>query len=238
MGVKDNWEMGQKKRVRICCCFLLLCFMLMLATGCQQKERTVSKHLTEGNIQHYMHPVNGLALNLPKDWVKSEETDDTAIFTSADGKISFAAEWELGGFSYYSLEELEETAVVILDNTLTDTEILRKEVYKPLEEQNAIRVVAQGKLPSYDQADKMVNGVAELVIVSPIKSVRYYFLTVCGVDEYQKNYTLFDDIYQSFTLEKPEDELYALLEERALAHQQKETADQAKVQENDAANAE
>lgn len=237
MGVKDNWEIGQKKKVWICC-FLLLCFMLVLATGCQQQETTVSAHLTEGNIQHYTHPVNGLALNLPKDWVKSEETDDAAIFTSADGKISFVAEWELGGFSYYSLEELEETAVAILDDTLTDAEILRKEVYEPLEEQNAIRVVAQGKLPSYDQADEMVNGVAELVIVSHIKSVRYYFLTVCGVEEYQKNYTLFDDIYQSFTLEKTEDELYALLEEKALAHQQKEAAEQAKAQENDAANAE
>ena len=238
MSVKDNWEMGQKKKVRICCCLLLFGLIILLATGCQQEDAMVSAHLTEGNIQHYTHPINGLALNLPKDWIKSEETDDAVIFTSVDGKISFVAEWELGGFGYYSLEELEETAVAILDDTLTDAEILRKEVYEPLETQNAIRVVAQGKLPSYDQEDEMVNGVAELVIVSPMKSVRYYLLTICGVEEYQENYSLFDDIYQSFAIEKNEDQLYALLEERALAHQQKETTEQAKSQENDAANAE
>lgn len=194
-----------KKQGKLLAALLLL--VLLVACGCSTAAESADKAIEPAAItmQSYVHENSGMVFQVPADWKKNLEDDKNVIFTNPEGTVAFSGIFELGGYSYYTLEEQGALAKELCKNTLKDIQVLEEGVYKKSD--NSYKTVMQG-------TDAQGNtAICTAVVYAPLEGVRYYLFGVCGVDEYKRYYKLLNASFASFYMSIDEDTLYSKIEE-------------------------
>ena len=141
----------------------------------------------------------GYTLSIPTDWEITEDGDASCTFTNAAGDIILATDVAAGTMEYQTLEELcDELRTQMLD-TLFET----IETSKERGTENAYRILLSGT----DAQGTEVT--VDVMIYSPFTSVHYYFTVTAQAEQYEKNSYIIDGIFDSLTVTKTEDEIYA-----------------------------
>lgn len=177
--------------------------MLLCLAGCGGGELV---SLYDGDVAAYSHPDCGAAFMTPQSWEKQSEDERSVVFVNGDNSISLTVYYELAGFSYYSNQELLDMGREICGQILAEPEILREENRSDMGGQ---LVTAAGSLSSPVPEEADASAVCEVLVLSPLSAVRYYFVTVSTTAAYAENSRLLEEIYLSFFVNKTEDELYA-----------------------------
>jgi hypothetical protein len=185
---------------------LVLFVCVFVAAGCGINADSADKAIepADTEMQSYVHENSGMVFKLPADWQKSLEDDQKVIFINPEGTVALSGIFELGGYSYYTLQEQGALAKDICQNTLKDVKVLEEGIYK--KSNNSYRIVMQG-------VDSQGNtAICAAVVYAPLYGVRYYLMTLAGVDEYKRYYKLFEESFSSFYVSIDEDTLYSKIE--------------------------
>jgi len=174
---------------------ILMFVVLTLGAGCQKPFENVETF-------KYEH-LTGYEITLPAAWQKMQEDQSAAYFLSEDGGISINIITELGGFSFYSMDDLGQLLLEKLRSEIPD--LKRDPVRSASSGKKQYRQVLSGTLPDGDEV------FLDVFIYAPMNSVRYYVILSAGKDDFSQNSKLFSDIIKSFKLNKTEDEIYSLL---------------------------
>lgn len=186
---------------------LLCCIVIFCCAACSANDNTAD---TETGYTAYLHEYSGLNLTIPSDWEKKKENKDSAVFVSADGKLSFGILFEIGGFAYYSQSEMAKQIGKIITGIDDDykCEIMEELNFSNVIGNHAIKIVAKG----IDGND--TNFMIDFVETTPFPGIRYYMFTVADVETYEANFDVIDKVYSSFKVEKTDAEIYKLLEDK------------------------
>lgn len=173
---------------------------IVFSFGCN-KEIT----LKDMDITTYNHPQGGYELKIPKQWVKKLETPISAGFVGTEPATAFNVIYEIGGYDYYSLKDLADEMVVFLGESISDLQIVNESHNA---NESIYQFVAQGMIPQ-DQ-EVTLKG----IILEPSIGIRYYLLFTAASQDFNSLDVLFDEIVDSFTMNKTSSELYLQLVER------------------------
>lgn len=194
---------------------VLLGLSLVLLVGCASQD--ASLELSDLETVEYQHPHHGGTVTIPADWQLISEEEDSAVFANEAGTISFSFQWELGGMSYFSEEELASLAASVGSATLENAE-----VYESLELTKfdaAVKAVTTGT--AENEEGIAVHTVCDTAIIQYFHDVRYYLTAITDVGTYEQYRRVFTQIANSFTCALSEDEVYQMINE-----QQEETEEE------------
>lgn len=181
---------------------LLISAVLCFAACGNQSENGLS--LEDLETTEYTNAYNGAVITVPADWQVQNEDEDSTVFLSSDGKISYSVQWELGGMSYFSKEELAGLAFDICGSVLTEPQIYGS--WKLSDFDVAVKVAATGT--TKDKTGKSVNAVCDVSVIQYFNDVRYYLVVATDTATYAEYENLFMDIPESFSVSLTEDEVY------------------------------
>ena len=195
--------------------FSLLSVCLLLA-GCGTRTQAQQPKLYEAATTVYEHPHIGVVVTVPASWLILSEAEDSVVFMEPEGKMTLTMAWELGGYTYYSDQDLLDIGEAVAGQILQEPEILQR-VSRSLPGNNQL-ITALGFLQSASSADDVYDkaetdeetskAVCEVMIFSPLPALRYYLITVAEPAAYEQSTALLSDISASFYLNETEDTLY------------------------------
>ena len=198
-----------KKYFKLILIMMLAVTMLLTFVGCSgQTESELS--LSDLETVEYNNPHNGATITIPADWQVQSEDEKTTVFLSSDGTISYLAQWELGGMSYFSKEELAGLAADIGNTVLTDPVVYGS--WELTDFDVAVKVVSTGTME--DKAGKSANAVCDASIIQYFNDVRYYLVATTDAGTYAEYENVFMEIAQSFNVSLTEDEVYQKMNEQ------------------------
>lgn len=184
---------------------LALALLLALGSlaGCGGSKQV---SLYDDDVAAYSHPESGASFMVPQSWEKLAEAQQSVLFANPEQSLALTVYLELGGYTYYSDDELLDIAQDICKDVLTEPEILRNGGRSDLGGQ---LVTAAGALA--EEPDVMA--VCEVLVLSPMPAVRYYLVALGSPEDYEANSRLLEEIYLSFYTNKSADELYEGLDD-------------------------
>ncbi len=110
---------------------------------------------------------------------------------------------ELGGFNYYTPQDLATTIAEKTTASFTDVKVSsEKEIAKfP----DSYRVIVTGK------NEEGVNTVVDVSLLQPIEGIHYYLIFSGGIDDYQEFLSQWEKMLDSFQNTKTAEEMYQKL---------------------------
>jgi len=173
--------------------------LLLALAGCDLSSNPA---LDELNPQTYNH-LTGYSILVPQDWNLEEETDTTALFLDPEGSMALQIISEIGGMDYYSLDECADFAKAMLAQSLNELS---------LKEDLSVRDKAKSRLQLWQGREEDGNLVQALAYTfHPYDSMRYYVFLLAGGSDFQQYQKVFEAMISSFSINKPVDEIYELL---------------------------
>ena len=177
---------------------MLICGGLLFS-ACGKDEAVKSIDVVQ--MVSYQNDDFGYEIQIPENWQVQSEDNKTQVYAvSADNRLALNVICELGGFNYYTPQDLAETIAEKTTASFTDTKIVsEKEVSKfP----DSYRVVVNGK----DESG--INTVVDVSLLQPIEGIHYYLIFSGGVDDYQGFLPQWEQMLASFRNTKTAEEMY------------------------------
>jgi hypothetical protein len=186
------------KRITI---LILALFSIATCIGCA-KQSGFSAEDTET----YTYQKAGYSLDIPKGWEKCLEDKNMVGFVSSEPAAALNIVFEIGGYDYYSLDNLAREVCFFLGKKIDSLklETLENKYHNGWE---ACWFVVGGVLPGKQKV--VIKG----FIFEPDIGIRYYLLFTSEKNEYSRLEIIFDKIAGSFRMVKSQDELYQQLSE-------------------------
>lgn len=167
-----------------------------ILSGCGKKD---------ANFITYQNEQSGYTLEVPDTFVNQNQLEEKnqVLFVSENPPASLNIMMEVGGYNYYTPQELAEEMMNRLTADFTEkkevnTQRITKGTYD-------IRIVYSGKNAAGDDVT------LDLVILEPISGVHYYLLLTVpskGYGDWDKDW---QTMFRSFKVTKTEDEIYQVL---------------------------
>ena len=176
--------------------FLIMIGLICLLSGCFKHTSSLDSMETV----LYQDP-HGYQLTIPQEWMSVTE-GNTVTFTSADGQISLKIITELGGYGFYSMEEIGGNVLEALRQQFADI-FVERELFVI----NAKKQFRQ-LLSFSEQGSRMKM---DNYIYSPMASVNYFLFFVAEENNYNNMSGIFNDIIRSLSLYLSADEIYLQL---------------------------
>jgi hypothetical protein len=199
-----------KKNLRVLLIFVCSAALLLILSGCENSSEI---NLSDLSTVEYNNPNNGATITVPAEWQVVSEDENSTMFTSEDGTVSFIIKWELGGMSYFSKEELAGLAADVCNATLDNGS-----VYESLELTKfdvAVKAICTGTVN--DESGNAVNAVCDTAIIQYFNDVRYYLVAVTDAGTYDQYQKVFTQIANSFSCSLSEDEVYEKMNQQTEA---------------------
>lgn len=190
-----------KKNKILVGCMMLICGILLFS-ACGKDE--AEKPLDIVQMVSYQNDNFGYEIQIPENWQVQSEDDKAQIYAvSGDNKLALNVICELGGFNYYTPQDLAETIAEKTTASFTDTKIVsEKEISKfP----DSYRVVVNGK------DENGIHTVVDVSLLQPIEGIHYYLIFSGGVDDYQSFLSQWEQMLDSFKTTKTAEEMYQKL---------------------------
>lgn len=175
------------------------CFLF---SACGESEGAVKPETV--SMVSYQNDDFGYEIQIPENWqIQSEDNKAQIYAVSADNKLALNVICELGGFNYYTPQDLAETIAEKTTASFTDTKIVsEKEISKfP----DSYRVIVNGK------DENGIHTVVDVSLLQPIEGIHYYLVFSGGVEDYQSFLSQWERMLDSFKNTKTAEEMYQKL---------------------------
>lgn len=190
------------RRNKLLCGLMLVLSSCLLFSACGKSDSGEKQEAVP--TVTYQNDDFGYAIQIPENWqVQSEDNKAQIYAVSGDNKLALNVICELGGFNYYTPQDLAETIAEKTTASFTDTKIIsEKEISKY---PDSYRVVVNGK----DESG--INTVVDVSLLQPIEGIHYYLIFSGGVDDYQAFLAQWEQMLDSFQNTKTAEEMYQKL---------------------------
>lgn len=176
-----------------------LCCGILFA-GCGKEKNT------DAPVQTvlYQNEDFGYQIEIPENWqVQASEDKRQISAVSAENNLALNIICELGGFNYYTPQDL---AMTIAEKTTASFQnvsvILDKEVSTFAQ---SYRVAVSG------ENEEGIHTIVDVTLLQPIEGIHYYFIFSGGIDEYQAFLPQWEKMLSSFAVTKTPEEMYQKL---------------------------
>ena len=152
----------------------------------------------------YQNDDFGYEIQIPENWqVQSEEDKSQVYAVSDDNKLALNLVCELGGFNYYTPQDLAETIAEKTTASFSDKKIVSEEAISKFPD--SYRVVVNGT------DENGIHTVVDVSLLQPIEGIHYYLIFSGGVDDYQSFLPQWEQMLGSFKNTKTAEEMYQKL---------------------------
>ncbi len=186
----------------------LLCGIALVLSGCLLFSACgKSADDTKQNIVptvNYQNDDFGYEIQIPENWQVQSGEDKSQIYAvSADNKLALNMVCELGGFNYYTPQDLAMTIADKTTSSFTDTRVVSEE--KVSKFPDSYRVVVNGT------NEEGIHTVVDVSLLQPIEGIHYYLIFSGGVEDYQVFSSQWEKMLDSFKTTKTAEEMYQKL---------------------------
>ena len=187
----------QRKRIFYCLLGYLCCGLLL--SGCGDKtegEKTVQTVV-------YQNEDYGYQIELPENWTVESGGDKTQIYAlSPNGDLALNIVCELGGFNYYTPQDLALTIAEATTASFEDVSVILDREITDFPQSH--RVAVNGK------SAEGIHTVVDVSLLQPIEGIHYYLIISGGIDEYREFSAQWEKMLKSFSCTKTAEEMYQI----------------------------
>lgn len=180
---------------------LLICSGLLFSACGKDK---VDRQVEVVQMVSYQNDDFGYEIQIPENWQVQSEADKAQVYAvSADNKLAFNLICELGGFNYYTPQDLAETIAEKTTASFSDKKIVSAQAITKFPD--SYRVIVNGT------DENGVHTVVDVSLLQPIEGIHYYLIFSGGVDDYQSFLPQWEQMLDSFKNTKTAEEMYQKL---------------------------